>query len=467
MRLFGLEITRTKAPVSATVVPEGAMGSGVSSRRYGFLGAIGESFAGAWQRNLVLDRPAAMLAFSPVFACVRLISGDIAKLRIKLVEQKNGIWTETSNPAYSPVLRKPNHYQTRIQFLSSWVISKLIHGNTFVIKERDGRGVVIGLSVLEPTLVKVLVAENGEVFYELNTDKLSGIPEKSITVPASEIIHDRGECLFHPLIGISPLYAGAMSATQGNRIQGNSAKFFENMSRPSGMITTAETIPDETAERIKKDFEANFSGRNIGRLLVMGDGLKYDAMSQPAQQSQLIEQLEWTVADVARCFLVPLHKIGAGQDVKFSNMGEMNQDYYSQTLQLLIESIELLLDEGLGLTAGGGTQTLGIELDLEGLLRMDPVTRAARNEKAVKGGYWSPDEARATDNLAALPDGAGAVPYMQQQNYPLTVLAQQAPPGATGSEEAEATAKEAMKMMISAARNLDRAAARVANREAP
>jgi phage portal protein BeeE len=31
-----------------------------------------------------------------------------------------------------------------------------------------------------------------------------------VIVPAREIIHDRFNCLFHPLVGISPLYAAAL-----------------------------------------------------------------------------------------------------------------------------------------------------------------------------------------------------------------------------------------------------------------
>ncbi len=415
MRLFGLEIRRrAKASIATTV-----------SNRWGWFGSAFESFSGAWQKGVTVDSQETLLAFSAVYSCVTLIADDISKLRIKLMQNMGGIWQETTSAAFSPVLRKPNNYQTRIQFLSAWITSKLLNGNTYVLKERDDRRVVVGLHILDPRRVLVLVTTDGDVYYQLQQDNLTGL-SGPITVPASEVIHDRAICFFHPLIGVGPIFACGISATQGNRIQGNSAKFFENMSRPSGQLTAPDVISDETALRLKTEFETNFSGQNIGRLLVTGDGLKYEPMTIPAQQAQLIEQLRWTVEDVARCFHVPLHKIGAATNVKFSNMAEMNQDYYSQTLQALIESIELLLDEGLNL-AGEGTQTLGVELDLEGLLRMDPVQRAQRNETAIKAGYMAPNEARASENL--LPAEGGAEPYLQQQNFPLSVLAKQPPPG--------------------------------------
>lgn len=410
--------TGFKSVVPVTSLPAAMVGPG------SWFGNIRESFSGAWQSNVVVDPHHTLLAFSAIYACITLIADDVSKLRIKLMEMKQGVWQETMNPAFSPVLRKPNHYQTRIQFISQWIQSKLTYGNTYVLKERDARGVVVALYVLDPRLVKPLVTDIGDVYYQVGRDRITG-EQSSATIPASEIIHDRSICFYHPLIGIGPMYACAVSATQGSRIQQNSARFFENMSRPSGMLTAPDIISDETAARMKSEFEAKFSGSNIGRLFVAGQGLKYEAMTMPAQQAQLIEQLRFTIEDVCRVFHVPLHKVASDSGIKFNNMAAMNQDYYSQTLQNLIECIELLLDEGLGLT--GGPQVLGVELDLEGLLRMDPIQRAQRNEINVKAGIWSPDEARATDNM--VPVKGGSEPFLQQQNFPLSVLVQQPPPG--------------------------------------
>ena len=451
LRALTSSIARGLAPLRKAVVPATTV-PGYAVNQGSWWGSIRESFAGAWQANVVADPPHTLLAFSAVYACVTLIAADVSKLRIKLVQLADGVWQETQSAAFSPVLRKPNRYQTRIQFLNQWVLSKLVHGNTYVLKERDGRGNVVAMYVLDPRLVKALVTDDGQVFYQVGTERLIG-STASITVPASEIIHDRAVCLFHPLVGVGPLYACGISATQGNRIQQNSAKFFENMSRPSGMLTAPDTIDDETALRLKAEFEANFSGVNLGRMLVAGDGLTYkDLGTIPAQQAQLIEQLKWTVEDVARCFRVPLHKIGSDSGVKFTNMAAMNQDYYSQTLQEIIESIELLLDEGLGLT--GGPQLLGVELDLEGLLRMDPATRGERNASNVRAGIWSPDEARLTDNLPPVRDGAGKVPFMQQQQFPLDVLVKQPAPGSSIAPAAQKQLETVLDNLVLMSRGL-------------
>lgn len=411
-----------KAAVAATTVPPAVVSTGDPGRSW--WGVVRESFAGAWQRGVTVDPTHTLLAFSAVYSCITLISSDIAKLRPMLVEKIEGVWEETQTAApHARVLVKPNGYQNRIQFLSQWVLSKLIHGNTYVLKERDARGVVTALHILNPRLVTVLVTEDGGVYYQIGKDKLSQVATPT-AVPASEIIHDRDACFFHPLVGVPPIFACGISATQGNRIQSNSAKFFENMSAPSGQLTGPGTIDDITAERLKKDFEERFSGQNIGRLLVTGDGLKYEQMTIPAQQSQLIEQLRWTVEDVARCFRVPLHKIASDLGLKFNNMGAMNQDYYSQTLQYLIESIELCLTEGLEVPP-----KYMVQIDVAALLRMDPAERAKSYESGINAGYLKPNEARIAENKR--PVEGGDTPYMQQQNWPLAQLAKRPPPSST------------------------------------
>lgn len=392
---------------------------------------VHEPFPGAFQRVLP-ERRESCLAFSAVFACVSLRSNDVAKLRIKLCENKNGIWEETTSTAFSPVLRKPNRYQTRIQFLTYWMASKLLYGNSYVLKQRDDRRVVTALYPLNPATVRPLVTDDGDVFYEISADNLSEVDEQR-TVPASEIIHDRGITLFHPLVGVSPIYACAMSSTQGMRIQANSARFFQNMSRPSGQLTAPGKIDPETAQRLKEQFEREFSGSNIGRLLVSGDGLKYEPMTIPARDAQLIDQLRWTVEDVARAFAMPLHKLAAG-DPTVANAAQYNQEYYSHTLQIDIESIELLLDEGLGLPDKYGT-----ELDLEGLLRMDAKAQAETNEIEIRSAAMMPNEARASRGRG--PVAGGDTVYLQQQNYSLAALAKrdaQADPFGTTSKPAPA-----------------------------
>lgn len=421
---------------AAKAAPNGPLSSVDSNR--GWFPILRESFAGAWQRNETVTVDTALT--NPVlFRCITVIANDIAKLRLRLVQQdEDGVWTEAAaNSPFWGVLKKPNLYQTRIQFVASWLQSKLAWGNTYVLKERDARGVVTALHVLDPGRVKVLVAANGDVYYQLDRDDLANLTTTRPAVPASEIIHDRWNTLFHPLVGLSPIYACGLAALQAQEIQNSSIKFFRNGARPGGILSAPEFIDDVTAERLKKHWEENFTGDAAGKVAVLGDGLKYEAMAFNAVDSQLIDRLKWSGSTICGTFGVPTYMAGVGEAPLNNNVQSLLELYYAQCLQPLIEAFEECLDEGLGLIAPkeGGRQ-LGTEFDLDDLLRMDSATLVKTLTEGLKGIY-KPNEARARLNLKKVPGGDDV--FLQQQNFSLSALAKRDAkddPFSTGSGDA-------------------------------
>lgn len=386
--------------------------------RGGWWPILRESYAGAWQQNVEVTLEDA-LQYWAVFRCVSIISSDIGKMRLKLVEQDaKGLWDEVKSPSYSPVIRRPNSFQTRIQFYQNWMESKLTRGNTYVLKQRDNRGIVVAMYVLDPHRTRPMVSDDGSVFYELRTDVLSGVDADVVLVPASEIIHDRWNTLYHPLVGLSPIYAVGINALTALRIQKNSAVLFQNGARPSGVLTAPGAISDATAARLKAYWEENYSGKNVGKVAVLGDGLSFAQMTMTALDAQLIEQLKWNDATIAGAFGVPAYMINAGNAPAYNNVEALNQQYYSQCLQIHIEAIELCLDEGLGLLTVEG-KTYGAEFDLDDLLRMDTATKVKTAVEGLKG-LFTPNEQRRKFDLK--PIEGGDTVYLQQQNYSIEAL---------------------------------------------
>jgi len=380
---------------------------------------IKEPFAGAWQRNLEEVR-GTVLTYPALYACIARISQDIGKLPyvLKAIDS-NGIWKTVENPAYSPVLRKPNHYQTQSQFRESWILSKLTFGNTYALKRRDNRGVVTALYILNPMRVKPLVSDSGDVFYELQIDNLSLVPDseegENLIVPAREIIHDREVTLHHPLIGIPPVAAANWAAVKNLRILKNSSEFFANGASPGGILTAPGSISDDTATRLSTYWNTNFTGENSGRVAVVGDGLSYTALAENAADSQLVEQMRYSDEQVCQPFGVPPYIIGIGDIPAGMKIDDMTNMYYSFALQTRIEHMENLLDEGLGVKS-----PFGIELNLEPLLRMDQQKLAEVQGSLIKNNISTPNEAR---NKFGLPPIAGGdTVYMQQQNFSLEAL---------------------------------------------
>lgn len=439
MRLFGLEIRRAEKALSPV------------AHRGGWR-TIFEPFAGAWQRNMEEKRET-LLAYPTLYACLNRISQDIGKLPYVLKRKdENGIWVEVENPAYSPVMRKPNHFQTAQQFRESWALAKLQDGNAIILKQRDERGVVVKLYVLDWCRVMPLVSDSGDVFYQLSLTNPSllgpAYSGKTVAVPARDIIHDRMNTFHHPLIGVPPLCAAYWPAVKNLRILQSSAAFFGNGARPSGILTGPANISDEVAAELTAKWNSGFTGENVGRVAVIGADLKYTPLGEKSTDAQLVEQMRYSDEQIAQPFGIPPFKLGIGSIPAGMKTDDLNQLYYADALQGHIEAMENLLDEGLGIS-----RPLGVELDLEPLFRMDEGKRADVASKLVSAKIATPDEARRRFDLS--PTAGGDTLWGQHQDYPLGMLADRASwdsdmagnsPEATPAPQDEETAEEVRRL---------------------
>lgn len=444
MKIFGMEITVRKQ-LDTIGPPSTILNNGQNSYLYerGWFPIVQEPFAGAWQRNkpLIMGNP---LQNGTLYRCVTMIAADIAKMRLKLMQPSGQagaqVWTETTSSAFTPVMSKPNHYQTRIQFFESWMISKLRRGNAYILKEYDQRPVVRAMYVLNPDRVKPLRATDGSIFYELNTDYLAGIPTDRVIVTPDDLMHDRMNCLFDPLVGMPPLFCATAPAIASLGMQEFSAQFFNNAARPGGLLSAPGEIPPEDIERLKKMMDQGYSEENRGKTAVMGNGLKFEPMQQNAVDSQLIEQLKHTDESIAAAFGIPGYMVGVKDPPNYNNAELLDLQYYKQVLQSPIEHLELILSEGLYLVDAG----YRAEFDLTGLFRMDSQTQINTLAVAVDKGILTHNEARLLMGYGPQPGGDKLM--AQQQMFTLEALtardAAPAIPAATPAPTAKPSAQQ-------------------------
>jgi HK97 family phage portal protein len=410
MRLLGFDISLKR---SAVTVEKSLQNVPVSR---GWWPLVREPFTGAWQQNKE-QRLDTLLNYPALYACVNRIASDIGKLPFGLKSRDaKGIWTEIESPAFSPVLRKPNHYQTGQQFREYWALSRLTQGNVYVLKERDNRGVVVGMYILDPCRVMPLVSDSGEVFYQLYTDNLNLLPDgfNELVVPASEIIHDRCICPFHPLIGLPPIAAAYLPTLKNMRILKSSAEFFGNNAQPSGILAAPGAISDETAKRLSEHWNTNFTGENSGKVAVVGDGLAFVALGSKSVDAQMVEQLRYSDEQICQPFGIPPFKIGLGTIPSGLGVDAINQLYYDDALQSPIQAMETLLTEGLN------AMPYKVDMDETVLMRMDAGKKADYHKTLIDGSIETINEGRLDFNLPPL-DGGDTV-YKQQQDFPLSVI---------------------------------------------
>ena len=372
---------------------------------------VHEPFTGAWERNQEIQLTDSLTSYA-VFACISLISKDVGKLPIIARTEENGIKTNIKFKGLE-VINKPNKYQTRQQFLEAWINSKASNGNTYIYKQRDIYGKIEGLIVLDYKTTVVCINPEGEIYYRIFEDPLNNTGEQ-ILVPASEIIHDRQNTLYHPLVGLSPIVACALPSSTGQNIQQYANKFFGNDARPSGILSTSEDLNEEDAGKIKQGWDKKYANGGEGGVALVSGGVTYQALSVPAADSQMIEHLKLSGEIVCTTFNVPAFKIGIGA-APSGTVEYLNSKYYSDCLQSYVESIENLLNDNLEIPSN-----VILEFDLRSLFRMDSNAQMSYLKEGVGSGIFSPNEARA--ELGKAPVEGGESPVMQQQNYSLSAL---------------------------------------------
>jgi len=390
---------------------------------------VRESYPGGWQQNCELR--AGGPVNSAVFACVVVISQDVGKLPAHVYRTRpNGGQDVAADHPLNDLLQKPNPYQTRQDFIQQLIAITLLQGNGYAWIERDARGKPVAMHPLATSRVTPRVTDEGDVYYDLTKPTLAGggTTEQAVTVPASEIIHHRVITFGSPLVGVSPLMAAALSSALGTRIMQQSEQFFLNASRPGGVLSGPKKIERDTAKWLKEQWEENYSGTRAGRTAVLGDGIEWKPMSTTATDSQLIEQLRYTVEDVARVYRVPGFLLGELGKVTYRNSEQLMRTYYSGCLQAQIEALEARLGDAFGLR-----DPLAVEFDLDALLRTDIDVRYAAYKDGLQSGFMTINEVRKLEGLP--PVDGGDVPYLQQQYWPLGAwqdAQSNAPPSAKG-----------------------------------
>ena len=97
MKILGLEISLSR---KAAVVASPVYNASLYDRGW-FPVVVQEPFAGAWQRNMPMVMGNA-LQNATLYRCVSMIAADIAKMRLKLLEQVGRVWQETTVAGIQP-----------------------------------------------------------------------------------------------------------------------------------------------------------------------------------------------------------------------------------------------------------------------------------------------------------------------------------------------------------------------------
>jgi len=332
--------------------------------------------------------------------------------------------TRVTTSALSRFMRRPNAYQSASDWMLYLVDCLYGDGQAFGLAIRNNRYEITEIHLMDPHRCAVSVGETGELFYSLGGNEIvermfdRGALQR---VPARDVLHVRLPDPRNPLKGCAPLEAALLEVAVSNAMVGQALAYASNQGRPSGVIQTDIALEtEEQLDRLRASWNRQTQGVNAGGTAILTNGLKWIPSVVNSRDAQLAEMLQVSDQRIATAYRVPLPLLSLMQGTGPQASTEALMGFWVSTgLGFAANHIEDPIGRLFGL---GGVPDDYLELDLQTLLRANFKDRIEGLARGVQGGIYSPNEARALEDLPAMEFGEEV--RLQQQVVPLSAWAQ-------------------------------------------
>lgn len=348
--------------------------------------------------------PFTAMQAAAVYACVKVLSEDVAKLPINVQDRlPKGGWQNNPDHPISQIIHRPNEWMTPFEFWAYLVVSHQIRGNGYACILRTKGGDPYRLLPLLPDRVMCLLTDKGELYYSATAPQLG---DQARLFHPEDMIHIRNMSIDGGILGTSVISCSQNVLGLALATQKNAATLFRQGSMPRGMITMPEgaKLDKPTSTRIGDSFSTVYAGSdNAHRVMVLEGGMKFEPVSMTAEDAQLLESRKFAAEEIARLFRVPQHKIGLLDHATFSNIENQNQQYIDDALMGICRRIEESLE--LTLLSEKERGRIRIRFDFDQLLRGDFKTRMEAYQIGLLNGVFTANEVREKEGLAPFAGG--------------------------------------------------------------
>ena len=364
-----------------------------------------QSYVSSWAWTGKTISPDNAMEAPTVYACVRLISQTLARMPWQVLRQSaDGSSNDPTHPVYQLLNGEANEDMTSFVFREAQISDCLLYGNSFAFINRNPAGTPVGLERLRPDLVYMLRDASNQPFYQYWTGKAdeSASPEiKQRKFRPYDILHVVGPSA-DGLLGEAPIHRMRDLIGMELELQEFTSRFFANNCRPAGVLSMPGRLSAEGANRLREAFARVHSGaQGAGKVAILEEGLKYDAISTNAKDSDLDSMKKFCRQQIAAAFNVPSHRVGDNDGVSYSSAEQANAVFVQSTLAGWAARLEQEVNRKL-LKRGDDVTT---RISFDDLLRGDMSTRFSAYAVAVTNGILTPNEIREREGLPAVEGG--------------------------------------------------------------
>ncbi|ANM12057.1 phage portal protein [Rhizobium sp. N324] len=345
------------------------------------------------------------ISVSTIYAATMQRSKDFARCtpRVLSLEKGRAGDANTTHPV-AKLFKRPNWVQTWFEFALQMEMALILRNNAYAVILRDTKGDPQYLIPVNPDCVMVLEASDGQLFYNINRQgmfqmaALRGLP---VAIPAEDVLHFRGVA-FNMLVGVSTIGVARDSIGVAMALEQQAARWISNGARPAGVLQSAKKLTEETAKRLRQQWEDLRAGiANVGKTAILEDGIEWKPMNLSSVDMQFIEQRKLSVEDVSRWFGVPLYKLGVAGELRNIKIDDAEQLYVNGTIMPDCELWEQKFEQHFDLAKDG----LQADFDERNLLRASEAVRINNGRLKVMSGLGTSNEWRKGEGEPPLTGG--------------------------------------------------------------
>jgi hypothetical protein len=155
---------------------------------------------------------------------------------------------------------------------------------------------------------------------------------------------------------------------------------------------------------LRRSFEDLHSGSgNSHRVALLEQGLKWESIGVPPDDSQFLQSREFQVIEICRWFNLPPHKLKELAKMNYNSLEQMNVEFLTDTLRPWLVRWEQQLNRKL--LRRQDRERFFFEHAVEGILRGDLQSRYTSYSIARNWGWLSVNEIREKENLNPVEGG--------------------------------------------------------------
>lgn len=358
------------------------------------------------------------LAYSAVWACVRLISETIEYLpwHVFRRDDAGGRVMEPTNPLDMILDHRWNPEMDAGRCRRNIVAHALTWGNGYAEIERDVAGRIVALWPLTPDRVKPDRTLSGELVYDVSN------PRQANTVLNPDRMFHLAGLGWDGIVGYSPIAMAAQSIGMGIAMEKFGASYFGSGAVPSGVLTHKGTLSDAAYNRLKESWQDRHGGTQ--RPALLEEGMEWKTISIDPEQAQFLESRKFQVEEICRWYGVPPHKIGHLDRATFNNIEHLSIEFVQSAIMPWVDRLERAANTQL---VRRDQRRLHTKVVVRSLLRGDLAAQSQFYREMVNAGILTPNEARREMERNPGPPELDKH-YMQGAMMPMDSIGQQPEP---------------------------------------